>query len=132
MSVLLDIHSIVRWVIVIVAVVLLIKFLIGWLQKSSFERVDKILGRSFTGLMDLQGTLGLIFLIANGLAGVGFPRHRLEHTFTMILAIVAAHFIGRWPDAPGAVRFRNSFLAAGVSLLLLYVGVALLPGGWTR
>lgn len=134
MSVLLDIHSILRWVIVVLAVVLLVKFLVGWLQKSSFERVDVILGRAFSGLMDLQATTGLIFLIATGVGanGVGFPRYRLEHSFAMILAAVAAHFIGRWKDASGAIRFRNSFLVVVVTLVLVYAGVAILPGGWTR
>ncbi|MCB0034681.1 MAG: hypothetical protein KDE51_11700 [Anaerolineales bacterium] len=133
MSVLLDIHSILRWVIVVLAVVLLVKFLVGWLQKSSFERVDVILGRAFSGLMDLQATIGLIFLIATGVGanGVGFPRTRLEHAFTMILAAVAAHFIGRWKGASGEIRFRNSFLVTLLTSVLVYVGV-LTVGGWTR
>jgi hypothetical protein len=126
------IHSIVRWIIVGVGVIALVKFLIGWLGNGRFAGMDRGLSSGFSGLIDLQVTLGLIFLLWSGLAGAGFPMHRIEHTFTMIVAAVVAHLPMRWKNAPDKIRFRNSFLVVLVTAVLIFGGVASLPGGWTR
>jgi hypothetical protein len=83
-------------------------------------------------VVDLQVLLGIIYLLWSGFAGAGFPLYRLEHGVTMILAAVAAHFVGRGKNPSDAVRFRNSTFAILVTLLLIYAGVAVLPGGWSR
>lgn len=133
MSILLMLHSIVRWVIVLVAVVAIVKLALGWLRGGAFKGMDRGLVSAFSGLMDLQATLGIIFLLWNGLATeIGFPRHRIEHAFVMIIAAVVAHLPARWKNAADATRFRNSLLAIVVSLVLVYIGVATLPGGWNR
>ena len=133
MSILLMLHSIVRWVIVLVAVVAIVKLALGWLRGGAFKGMDRGLVAGFSGLMDLQATLGIVFLLWNGLATeIGFPRHRIEHAFVMIIAAVVAHLPARWKNAADATRFRNSLLAIVVSLVLVYIGVATLPGGWNR
>lgn len=133
MSILLMLHSIVRWVIVLVAVVAIVKLALGWLRGGAFKGMDRGLVAGFSGLMDLQATLGIVFLLWNGLATeIGFPRHRIEHAFVMIIAAVAAHLPARWKNAADSTRFRNSLLAIVVSLVLVYIGVATLPGGWNR
>lgn len=133
MKLLLQIHSDLRWLIVLVAAAALIRFLAGWLGKGTHGRFDRILAASFGGLLDLQAALGLFFLLWNGLVdGAGFPRHRLEHTALMIAAVVVVHLQSRWRNAADAVRFRNSsFLVMG-ALVLIALGVAILPGGWSR
>ena len=131
MGILLEAHSGVRWLVVLIAVVALVKFLMGWLGNKSYTKFDNILAKAFTGIVDLQVLLGLIYLIWNGVAGGGFPRYRLEHSVTMILVAVAAHFVGR-SKASDTVRFRNATLAIVITLLLVYAGVAVLPGGWSR
>ena len=78
--------------------------------------------------MDLQVLIGLVYLIWSGLAVYGFPRYRLEHAFIMILAAVVAHLPARWKSLGDTKRFRNSFLALVVVGVLIYLGVALLPG----
>ena len=133
MKILLQIHSDIRWLIVVVAVVALVKFLAGWLSNGSFKKIDRILGAAFSGLLDLQGTLGLVFLLWNGLVDeAGFPRHRLEHTGVMIAAMIVGHLQARWKNAEDKIRFRNSFLMILGVLALVFLGVADLPGGWTR
>ena len=74
MDFVLTIHSINRWIIVVVAVIALIKFLIGWLRSSSYQPADRGLMAAYTGLLDLQLLLGLILLI-----GLGLERFRIEH-----------------------------------------------------
>ena len=133
MLILLMIHSIVRWLIVAVGLAALVKFAIGWLKGGSFKGMDRGLASGFSGLMDLQATLGLVFLLWNGLAtDIGFPRQRLEHMGVMLIAVVLGHLPARWKNAGDKTRFRNTFLCVLGALVLIFVGVATLPGGWTR
>lgn len=132
MSVLLAAHSGVRWLVILVALVVFVKFIWGWLGQKPYAAMDRTLAKVFAGVVDLQVLLGLIYLLWSGFAGAGFPRHRLEHGVTMILVAVAAHFVGRGKGLTDSVRFRNSTLAILVTLLLIYAGVAVLPGGWGR
>lgn len=126
-------HSILRWLIVIVAVVALVKLGMGWLRGQKFEKMDRGLVSGFSGLMDLQLLLGLIYFIWNGLAtDIGFPMYRIEHATTLILAVIVGHLPARWKKADDKTRFRNSFLAVLVAMLLIFAGVATLPGGWSR
>lgn len=131
--ILLIIHSFVRWLVVLVGVIAIVKFLIGWLNKSAFQKIDNRLVAAFGGLMDLQATLGLILLLWNGLVdGAGFPRYRLEHMGMMIIAVVLSHMSARFKKAEDTIRFRNtSFLYLGV-FVLIFVGLVTLPNGLTR
>ncbi len=132
MNILLMIHSIVRWLIVLLGLIALVKYLIGWLGNGRFAGMDRGLSSGFSGLIDLQATLGLIFLLWSGFVEAGFPTYRFEHAFTMILAVVAAHLPARWKGSPDKTRFRNSFFVILVTAVLIFAGVASLPGGWTR
>ena len=127
MEFLLSIHSLVRWVIVVAAVVAALKFLIGWLRQSEFTGMDRGLSAAFTGLIDLQALLGLTFLIGDGLSGAGFLGYRLDHGFIMIVAMAVAHLSARWKNAEAKIRFRNSFFIIVAVAVLVFVGVSLLP-----
>jgi hypothetical protein len=132
MSILLMIHSIVRWLIVLVGLAALVKLAIGWIRGGSFKGIDRGLASGFSGLMDLQATLGLIFLLWNGFAtDIGFPLFRLVHMGVMLLAVFVSHLHVRWKNAQDKIRFRNSFLVILGALVLVYLGVAGLPDGWT-
>ena len=132
MEILLTIHSILRWVIVIVAILAVVKFAVGWAGNRPFQGMDRGLAAGLSGLIDLQVLLGLIFFLWNGFAGAGFPRERWEHMVTMIVAAVVAHLPSRWKTLEDKRRFLYSMLAILGALALIYVGVALLPGGWSR
>ena len=61
----------------------------------------------------------------------GFPRHRLEHAFIMIIAIVVAHLSIRWRNADDPARiFRNNLIVIVIALALIFIGVTMLRGGW--
>lgn len=132
MQILFITHSIVRWLIVIVALVAAVKFAIGWRRGSTFESRDRALAAGFSGLMDLQVTLGLILLIWNGLAGAGFPMYRIEHGITMIVAAVVAHLHVIWKNAEDKIRFRNSMFIVLDVLIIVAIGIMRLPNGLTR
>jgi len=126
------IHSYLRWLILVVALIAVIKFAIGWRRGSAFQKMDRGLAAGFSGLMDLQALIGLIFLVWNGLAGTGFPVFRIEHTVTMIVAAVVAHLHVLWKNVDDKKRFRNSLFIILDTLIVVFIGVARLPGGWGR
>jgi hypothetical protein len=131
MGILLVIHSILRWIIIIVGLIAVIKFLIGWVRKSEFGGMDRGLSSGFSGLIDLQVTLGLLYFLINGFAGAGFPSFRIEHLVTMLIAAPAAHSPGMFKNRPWN-KFAVGFFAVLATLLLIYIGVSRLPGGWSR
>ena len=130
MGVLLMLHSIVRWIIVVVGVIALIKFVIGLVQKSAFGKMDRGLSSGFSGLMDLQVTLGLLYFLITGFGGVGFPPYRIEHAVTMIIAAGVAHSPSMFKKANN--KFAVALGAVVGALVLVYLGVSFLPGGWSR
>jgi hypothetical protein len=132
MNILLIIHSILRWVILLVAVIAILVFLVSWLRRSQLQGVDRGLMSGFSGLMDLQATIGIVLLIWGGLGGIGFPAYRIEHGLIMILAAVIAHLSARWRNAEESLRYRNYFLIILASLALVMVGISVLPGVLTR
>jgi hypothetical protein len=133
MTILLMIHSIIRWLIVIAAVAAIVKFALGWLQGGAFQKIDRILAAAFSGLLDLQATLGLIMLLWTGLViGLGFPLKNIEHATVMIAAAVLGHLPARWKNAADKTRFRNTLFCVLAALVCVYLGVARLEGGWSR
>jgi hypothetical protein len=118
--------------ILIVALIAVIKFAIGWRRGGTFQKMDRGLSSGFSGLMDLQALIGLILLVWGGFAGVGFPMFRIEHTGTMIIAAVVAHLHVLWKNADDKKRFRNSLFIILDTLIIIFIGVARLPGGWSR
>ena len=122
-------HSIVRWVIVVVGFVALVKFLIGWARKSEFTKMDRGLSAGFSGLMDLQILLGFIFFFWNG-SVVGYPMFRIEHMITMLVAAVLGHLPSFMKKAEN--KFAVAFYAVIGAMILIVLGVYILPGGWSR
>jgi hypothetical protein len=129
MDYLLMLHALVRWAIVAVSVIVIVKFAVGW-RGGAFAKMDQGLQSGFSGLMDLQMLLGLIFFFWSGLTGGGWPTYRIEHIITMTLAVVVAHLPAMWKKQPDPIRFRNGLFAVLASLALIFAGIAVLPQGW--
>jgi hypothetical protein len=130
MGIVLMFHSIVRWLIVVLGAFVLGKFIVGWLGKSKFTKMDKGLSSGFSGLMDLQVLLGFIYFFWSGLTGAGFPMFRIEHMVTMLVAAVVAHLPSFMKKAEN--KFAIGLYAVVGALVLVFIGVARLPGGWSR
>lgn len=132
MNILVVIHSWLRWLIVLMAIITALKFIIGWLTKSAYKGMDRGLMAGYSGLMDLQVTTGILLWLWSGFSGAGFPLYRLAHGLIMIIAAGIAHMSARWKNADDMTRFRNNlFLIAG-SFLLVLIGISILPGGLSR
>lgn len=130
MHILLAVHSLLRWVIVVVGAIALVRFLFGWLGRRRFGKTDRGLLAGFSGLMDAQALLGFLYFLWTGLAGAGFPMFRIEHLTAMLLAVITAHAPSQFKR--GGSRHFAALAALVVSLFLVYVGVTRLPGGWNR
>ena len=131
MTVLLTIHSIVRWLATLVAIALLVRLVIGLVKKQPFDKTASALTGAFGGLMDTQLLLGLLLFVLDGLGKIGFPPYRWEHAVTMFLAVIVAHLPAMWKKQTDAVRTRNTLIAIAVALLLVFISIRPL-GGWTR
>lgn len=130
MGFVLMIHSLVRWLIILVGVVALVKFAIGLAQKSAFGKMDRGLSSGFSGLMDLQVLLGLLYFLITGFGSVGFPAFRIEHAITMFIATGVSHTPSMFKRATN--KYAVALGAVIGTLILIYIGVSFLPGGWSR
>ncbi len=130
MDLILAFHSAIRWLIIAVGVLAIIKFSIGWAGNSLFKGVDRGLASGFSGLMDVQVLLGLIYFVWNGVTITGFPIYRILHGIIMLGAVVAAHLPARFKALQDKLRFQYSAFAILGSIILVLIGVSILPNGW--
>lgn len=132
--VLFTLHSWLRWLVLLVAVAAFVKHLIGLLNKQPYDKAASGLKSAFSGLMDLQVTLGLVFLFTNwsifsAQAGGGLPRIQIEHLVVMVIAAVVAHLVGRKKDQPDLARYKNNLIGIVVAVLLVLAGIFTLGAG---
>ena len=105
-------HNLVRWVVVILAILALVRAYLGWLGRREWTERDRQVGVFFSAALDTQVLLGLILYFISPLtrtalqdlgAAMGSPDLRffaLEHAFYMIVAVILVHI--------GSARSRRS------------------------
>jgi hypothetical protein len=127
MGTLITIHGELRWLVVLAAVIVIIKFLIGWLGKRNYAPIDRTLLTVLTILLDINVLLGLVILLFGG----GFTGPRLEHATTMILAAIAAHMTAIWrKSSDSSLKYRNQLFMVLLAVVLVIFGVIRLRGGF--
>jgi hypothetical protein len=129
MDIVLLLHSLWRWVVVIVSLVALVKFGLGWLQRKTPDSLDRQITRAFTISIDIQVALGLVLVVLQFLGGV-LLRPALEHAVIMIIVVILAHLTAMWRNRSDNTALRNSFFVVLAVIILIAVGVARV-GGWT-
>ncbi len=128
MSTILTIHGEIRWIVAILAVVLLVKNSIGLIQKRPYTKLDRQLMIGYAVSLGINFILGLILLFS---LGGGFPTYRIEHAVTMLLAMFVASRSSKWSKLEEySIIYRNNLIVVGLSLVLIFVGVMRLRGGW--
>lgn len=130
MEILVSIHGLLRWAIAILAVVVLVKYGIGWLGKRPFTPLDKQLGSAYAWTMTVQFVLGLINIIYYIVAGLFRPGQHIEHAFYGLIAVALAHMTAMFKNQPDDKRFRNAFFLVLLSVLVILLSVMRLRGGW--
>lgn len=106
-SLILTLHSILRWVVLILAIVAVVRAFIGWFGKKRWTARDNRLGMVLSASMDLQVLLGFILYIflspltTTALQDFGAAMSNellrywsLEHVLLMIVALILIH-VGR-------------------------------------
>lgn len=128
MGFVLTVHSIVRWLVVIIAVIAVVRYALVMAGKAQSSGMDRGLMSGYTGLLDLNVLLGLILIV-----GLGFTTPRIEHAITNIIGVAVAHFFARRARKieDARLKARNNLLGIVISIAIIIVGVALV-GGWTR
>lgn len=131
---LLQFHSGLRWLILLVAIVVVLKSLVGLFGGTKYSKLDKILAPSFVGMMDLQLLIGLVLYVflspftSNFSFNMGDEVIRfwsVEHLALMIFAVAAAH-VGRSiskKSEDAQVKFRFQSIFFGMSLVLMLLGI---------
>lgn len=134
-SFLLHAHSGIRYLVLLAALIVLVKSVIGWLGNTPYTKFDKIIAPSYVGLMHLQFLLGLILYFISPFVtynmGERVSRYwSVEHIAMMVLAVVAAQ-AGRSISKKASdsqVKFRFQTVFFGISILLILVALASMPG----
>lgn len=136
-SILLPIHSIVRWLLVIAVVVAVARAFMGWFGKKSFTALDNKIGLAFTSLMDLQLLIGLILYVISPILQTAFQNFggamgntqmrffAVEHILMMVIAVVLAH-VGRALSKKAStdlLKHRRAAIWYGLALLVMLLAI---------
>jgi hypothetical protein len=125
-----DLHMIWRWVLLVVALVTLVKALMGWLGKQPWTQLDDRLGMFFTLAVDIQFLLGIILWFvgpwritnAGALMGNSLGRFMvIEHPLFLLIALALAH-IGRSRSRKAATdvgKHKTAFIFYLLSFLFI-------------
>ncbi len=118
-------HSWLRWVVLILAIIVIIKSFIGWKGNKTYGKADNALSASFMGMLHLQLLIGLIlyfflspitqaaFADFGGAMGDASQRYwAVEHILMMIIGVVVAQ-IGR-TKSKKATLDSNKFKTAAI------------------
>jgi hypothetical protein len=133
----LTIHSILRWLVILFAILALYRMYSGWIGRKSWTKSDDRAGLLFTIVFDVQVLVGIILYFFLSPTTTGFLSGTitsrspsvlffgLEHVLTMVIALGVAHMgrsIAR--KAPtGEEKFRRAslFFTFAVVLILLAI-----------
>ena len=118
MDIVLVLHSLVRFVILLVAVVGIIKVLIALVHKTKPDQIDRTLASAFTGLYDLQVLIGLLLILLGGLS-------QAIHPIVMFIGVLLAHGLQamtKRAEGTSATMYRLALFI--VPLVVILVGLA--------
>ena len=137
-SSLLAVHSLVRWLVLVFAIMAIVRGIGGWSRRRGWIGADDRAGRLFTGALDLQALVGFILyfvlspVTTEALRDFGVamtvPVARywaVEHLTMMVLVLALAH-IGRARSRKAgepAAKHRAAAIFYGIALLLLLAGI---------
>jgi len=139
---LLHLHNVLRWLILIAALVVLLKYFTGWFSQKKWQKSDHVLGIIFTALIDLQFLTGIVlYFFVSPITKTAFQDfgaamknadlrfYAVEHALMMLIAAALIH-IG-WSRSKKAATDRAKFSQALIFFGIAYVIIiALIP--WSR
>lgn len=136
--VILALHNVVRWIVVVTAILALVRAYRGWLRRGDWTDADRRAGVFFTSAMDTQLLLGLLLYLffspitraalSNLGAAMSDPGARffaLEHVLYMFVAVVFAHLGSTFSKkaAQPAEKHRRAAIWYTLSALAILLGM---------
>ncbi|MDX9882335.1 MAG: hypothetical protein RBS73_09730 [Prolixibacteraceae bacterium] len=135
---LLHLHSTLRWLILALAVIVLVKYYMGWAGNKKWKKPDHILAVVFTSLFDLQLLTGLVlYFFVSPVTQAAFADfgaamknpdlrfYAVEHFSIMLAALVLIH-IGRARSKRAAsdqVKFKIAAIFFSIAMILVLAGI---------
>lgn len=130
MSTLITIHGFIRWFSVVLALVLIARYVWGWLGKRPFTTLDRQLGIALAGVVTVQFALGVINLVWLLTLGAFRPGTHIEHAFYGFVATGLVHSLPALKRLPDAQRFRNGLFLVLLALAIILLSVIRLRGSF--
>ena len=140
--VVLFLHSWVRWIVAVAAVVAVARALYGWLGKKGWAKLDDQLGLLFSTSLDVQMLLGLIlYIFLSPITQAAFKNFgaamsdgalrffTIEHSLYMVVAVVLGH-VGRALSkkaTEATARHRLAAILFGLATLAILLAIP-----WSR
>lgn len=138
----LTLHSLYRWVVMLLTLVAVARALLGWLGKKDWMPLDDKLGKWLTISMDVQLLLGLVLHVflspltqaafkdfGAAMANSALRFFAVEHLLLMVIAVVLGH-IGRALSKKATEAMAKHRLAAILYGLMALAILAAIP--WSR
>ena len=134
----LTLHSWLRWIVVLAGVVIVVRFLAGWLGKRDWQMLDARLATVFPMLLNIQLLIGLLlYFVASPITtgalknfGAAMSNaitrfYAVEHLFIMLVALVVVHvgtiLVKRRSATPA--RFRLGTILFGLAVLFILLAI---------
>jgi hypothetical protein len=134
----LSFHNILRWAVLVMLVVTVVRMFAGWLGKKEWSRRDEMLAAMLPGLLDLQLLVGgiLYFFVSPltrqalsnfsaAMADSALRFFAIDHASTMLVGVILAHVFRvlskKSPLAAG--KFRWAAIGFGLALLLILLAI---------
>jgi uncharacterized membrane protein YozB (DUF420 family) len=143
----LAVHNILRWVVLILLILALVRAFWGWFGRREWTSTDRKVGMFYSVSLDVELLLGLILYfvlspitklafsdIGAALANLDLRFFVFEHLLMMILAVVFAHVgVAAAKRADESIlKHRRTAIWFGLSLIAILLGMPwfrpLLPG----
>jgi hypothetical protein len=133
----LGIHSILRWAIVVLALLAVVRALAGWLGHRRWAEADTIVGRLLVVSLDIQLLLGLaMYARLSPIVKAAFTNLTLamqnrmmrfwlvEHPAALVAAVILAHVgLAKAKRAGGTLAQRAAALYFGLALAIILTSI---------
>lgn len=137
-TIVLTIHSVLRWIVIIAALITVVRSWSGWLGKKEWSAFDDKMGLIYSASLDIQVLLGLLLyfffspLTHKAFADFGAAMSNaalrywaVEHIAMMLIGLTLVH-IGRARTkkamSPSA-RYRSAAYSYTVATLVILIGI---------
>lgn len=134
----LHLHDTLRWLLLLGIVIILVKYLTGWLGAKPWTKGDNILGIVFTSIMDLQFLTGIVLyfflspVTKQAFADFGAAMkdsdlrfYAVEHITMMFVAIILVH-IGRAKSKKSktdVAKFKTAFIYFLIATVIIIAAI---------